>query len=121
MILGVLLKTFYQQERSSSKNNVSVPAVFEGSGISGTAQSERMSQESKNAWKNVKDDDLDAHLKAYEQALGFEKALQFEQFQMEDEEMAPEALVGKKRKRKPRMPLEQRNAWRMRWKKKVVG
>ena len=96
----VLLNTFPQQERASSKNDVSVSAVSAGSGISGTAQSERNSHESKSVLKDVKDDDIDAHLKAYEQALGTEKALQFEQFQVEDEEMAPEALVGKKRRKK---------------------
>ena len=45
-------------------------------------------------------DDTDAYLKAYEQALSLETALQFEQFRMDDEEMAPEASVGKKRKKK---------------------
>ena len=105
-----------------SKNNVSVPAVFARSGTSGTAQSERMSQESKNAWKDSKDDDIGVHLEADEQALRrTEEALLFKQFQVEDEEMAREALGGKNEKRMPRAPLEQRNAWRMRWKRKVVG
>ena len=95
MFMCVLLNTFPQQERASSKNDVSFSAAFAGSGISGTAQSERNSHESKSVWKDAKDDDLDAHLKAYEQALGIEQALQFEQFQVEGEEMAPEALVEK--------------------------
>ena len=82
-----------------SKNNVSVPAVFARSGTSGTAQSERMSQESKNAWKDAKDDDIGVHLEADEQALRTEEALLFKQFQVEDEEMAREALGGKKRKK----------------------
>ena len=82
-----------------SKNNVSVPAVFARSGTSGTAQSERMSQESKNAWKDAKDDDSGVHLEADEQALRTETALLFKQFQVEDEEMAREALGGKKRKK----------------------
>ena len=47
-------------------------------------------------------DDTDAYLKAYEQALSLETALQFEQFRMDDEEMAPEASVGKKRKKENR-------------------
>ena len=109
-----------------------------------------MSQESKNAWKDAKDDDIGVHLEADEQALRrteeallfkqfqvedeemareaayeqvhrTEEALLFKQFQVEDEEMAREALGGKNEKRMPRAPLEQRNAWRMRWKKKVVG
>ena len=46
---------------------------------------------------DAKANDIDDHLDAYEQADRIEKALQLEQFQLEDEEMAPEASDGRKR------------------------
>ena len=96
----MLLNTSRQKERASLQSDVSVSAVFAGSGISGTAQNEKKSQESKSVSKMAKDDNIDAIIKAYEQALSIEKAMEKEQFQMEDEEMAPKALRGKKRNKK---------------------
>ena len=45
---------------------------------------------------DAKDNDIDGHLEGYEQADRIEKALQLEQFQLEEEEMAPEPSDGRK-------------------------
>ena len=45
---------------------------------------------------DAKDNDIDGHLEGDEQADRIEKALQLEQFQLEEEEMAPEPSDGRK-------------------------
>ena len=61
---------------------------------------------------DAKDNDIDGHLEGYEQADRIEKALQLEQFQLEEEEMAPEPSDGRKGKKKAMMPHNERKARR---------
>ena len=60
--------------RASTENDESVSAGCAGASISGTAHSGRNGKESKRVWEDAKDNDIDGHLEAYEQAARIEKA-----------------------------------------------